>query len=213
MTRTSAGAAWLAWSSPRSRSVPVRRPRGPPRQLLARPAPAPVSPRVGIALFLAGSPAQLLDSLADLTSLPAPAGVVAAAAPGAPARAGLLATVPAAGLCRVPLRPVLAASTAPGLTAGLTSSGFFGGGAFFAGADIITRMAAASASTLRRRSPRSAARAASSSALTLAATAALARSSTSVLARASALLAAAWVRAAAMLLDSGSPAWPSAGLG
>ena len=56
-----------------------RFPRGALRQLVERPAPAPVSPRVLISFFLAGSPAQLLDSFADLTSLPFPAGAVVAA--------------------------------------------------------------------------------------------------------------------------------------
>ena len=39
---------------------------------LLRPMPPVASPRVGMAFFLAGSPAQLDDSLADFTSLPAP---------------------------------------------------------------------------------------------------------------------------------------------
>ena len=204
ITRTSVGADCMAWSS-RSRSLPDRRPRGPPRQLPPRPAPAPVSPRVGMAFFLAGSPAQLLDSLADLTSLPAPAGALVPGAPGAPGRAGLATVVPAAGLCNVPLSPVLAASTAPGLTTGLTSSGFFGGGAgFLAGADIMSRIAAASASAFRRRSPRSAARATSSSARALAAAAALARSTSWDLTTASALAAASCALAAALSEAS----WP-----
>ena len=136
-----------------SRSLVPRRLRGPARQLPARPAPAPVSPRVGIAFFLAGSPAQLLDSLADFTSLPVPLPELPVFA--APGLAGLAGTVPAAGLCKVPLIPALAAS-------GFNSSGFFRTGAFLAGADIMTRIAAASASALRLRSPRSMARSASS---------------------------------------------------
>ena len=151
------------WSS-RSRSLLPRRPRGPARQLVERPAPAPVSPRVGIPFFLAGSPAQLLESLADLTSLPAPPGAVpVVAAP--PGRAGLASVEPAAGLCSVPF---FAASAAALAAAGVAISTFFGGGgAFLAGADIIKRMAAASASALRLRSPKSTARAASSAACTL----------------------------------------------
>jgi len=90
--------------------------------------------------FLAGSPAQLLESLADLTSLPAAVVVVAAPALS-PGLAPVFATVlPAAGLCKVPL---------------ITGSGFFATITGFAGADIMLRIAAASASALRRRSPKS----------------------------------------------------------
>ena len=150
--RTSTGAACAWWSPPRSRSPPRRPPppRAPPRQALPRPAPA-VSPRVGMPFFLAGSPAQLEDSLADLTSLPAPAAGAAAAvpavrAPGAPT-----------GLCKVPFF----ASPVTARGAGLGSSGFLATSTL-AGVDIMERIAAASASALRRRSPRSVARAASS---------------------------------------------------
>ena len=69
--RASTGAACTRSSWP-PRSLP-RRPRGPPRQL-PRPTPPLASPRVLISFFLAVSPAQLDESLADLTSLPAPAG-------------------------------------------------------------------------------------------------------------------------------------------
>src|SRR6218665_3174877 len=82
MMRVSAGAACRC-SSRGSRLSP-RRPRGPPRQLL-RPTPPLLSPRVLISFFFAGSPAQLEDSLADLTSLPAPRAPAAAPARAAPA--------------------------------------------------------------------------------------------------------------------------------
>jgi hypothetical protein len=154
-----------AWSS-RSRSLP-RRPRGPPRQLL-RPTPPEASPRVLISFFLAGSPAQLDDSLADLTSLPAPAPparwcAAARRAAGAGADGRLVQRALDAGL-----------AASPGLATGLGSSGFLATSTFL-GVDIIERMAAASASALRRRSPRSAARAASSSARALDSAAAFSR--------------------------------------
>ena len=158
MMRASTGAATLWWSS---RSCP-RLPRGPARQFVERPAPAPVSPRVLISFFLAVSPAQLLESLADFTSLPAPAA-------GAPPGLAALATVlPAAGLCKVPLTAVLASAS------GLASSGFLATTTFL-GVDIIMRMAEASASALRRRSLKSTARAASSSEAAFEAAAAWAR--------------------------------------
>ena len=146
--RASTGAA-CTWSS-RSRSPP-RLPRGPLRQLVERPAPAPVSPRVLSSFFFAGSPAQLLDNLDDLTSLPAPGAPAAPVAPGF-----ALATVePAAGLCNVPLMAALGSTTA------LTTSGFLAVTTLL-GVDIIERIAAASSSALRRRVPRSTARAVSS---------------------------------------------------
>src|SRR5450830_484528 len=116
ITRAAAGAC-CCWSSRLSRSLP-RRPRGPLRQLL-RPTPPLLSPRVLISFFLAGSPAQLEDSLADLTSLlpPGPAAGAGALAVRVPAPAP---GVPA-GLCRVPLTPALAS---PGLATGFGSSGF-----------------------------------------------------------------------------------------
>src|SRR3954464_8944830 len=107
-----------------------------------------------MAFFLDGSPAQLEDSLADLTSLPAP-GAAGAEAPGR--------GVPAAGLCSVPLAAGLAS---PGLATGLASSGFLATSTFL-GAAIMARIASASANALRRRSSRSLARAASSSARAL----------------------------------------------
>src|ERR1035437_8894877 len=128
--------------------------------------------------FLAGSPAQLLESLADLTSLPTPAVAPAPAVPDPAdlgAFTGFVEAAPAAGLCSVPLILALAAS-APDLPADLISSGFLGGTAFLAGEDIIKRMAAASDSALRLRSPRSAARTTSSASRTAEETAAASRS-------------------------------------
>ena len=151
-TRASTGAADTA--SSRSRSLP-RRFLGPPRQLL-RPTPPLVSPRVGMAFFLAGSPAQLEDSLADLTSLLA----LGADAPGAAAGLGA-ALVPAegvfAGLCKVPLVAALASTLGSSFLATST----------FLGALIMARIASASAIALLRRSFKSKARAASSSDLSL----------------------------------------------
>src|SRR5450759_198985 len=100
-----------------------RFPRGPARQLPPRPIPsAPVAPRVGMPFFFAGSPAQLLESLADLTSLPVPTGAPAPVVPGVPGLTGLAGAAPAAGLCNVPLMPALTASAVPGLVTGLVLS-------------------------------------------------------------------------------------------
>src|SRR4051812_15938436 len=76
-TRCSVGAD--CWWSSRSRWS-LRPPRGPPRHEL-RPTPPDESPRVLISFFLVGSLAQLEDSLADFTSLPAPGAAGAAGAP------------------------------------------------------------------------------------------------------------------------------------
>jgi hypothetical protein len=160
ITRCSTGAACTC--SSRS-SRPPRRPRGPPRHEL-RPTPPVASPRVGMAFFLVGSLAQLEESLADLTSLPPP-GAAGAAVPG---------RVVVAGLCSVPLAAGLPAS--PGFATGFASSGFLATSTFF-GADIIERMAAASASAFLRRSARSTARAASSSARAFDSASAFARAS------------------------------------
>ena len=188
-TRTSVGAA--STISSRDLSLP-RLPRAPLRQLVLRPAPAPVSPRVGSAFFLAGSPAQLLDSLADLTSLPATPPAGAATVPGAPGLAGALATVlPVAGLCKVPL---IAAFGGSGFLATITG---------LAGADIIMRIAAASASALRLRSPKSTARAVSASAMAFESATALAAAATLTSAACVALAAAcSTARAAACVCSS-----------
>ena len=144
-----------AWKLPLPESRPSRsprRPRGPLRQLVERPAGL-VSPRVLISFFLATSSFQVDDRLADLTSFFPPGAAAAGAGAAATAgRAPLAGAAVPAGLCKVPFSAGLASTT--------TGSGFLATSTFF-GADIISRMAAASASALRRRSWRSFALAAS----------------------------------------------------
>jgi hypothetical protein len=116
-------------------------PRGPPRQLL-RPTPPLLSPRVLNSFFLgrvtrpAGGQLGRLDFFAS----------------GGTGRCWRTRTrgtpVPTAGLCSVPF---LASAPAAGLATGLGSSGFLATMTAFLGVDIMERMAAASASALRRR--------------------------------------------------------------
>jgi len=117
---------------------PSRSPRRPAAPRGARqPGRAAVSVRpLSAARFLAASSAQLEESFSDLTCFFSPG--LAAAAAGAPAAV--------LGLWMVPLMASL-----PG-SAGLGSSGFLATSTL-RGADIMARMAAASASAaLRRRS-------------------------------------------------------------
>src|SRR6218665_48313 len=118
MMRVSAGAACRC--SSRLSGLSPRPPRGPPRQLL-RPTPPLLSPRVLISFFFAGSPAQLEDSLADLTSLPAPGAPAAAPARAAPAA---VRGAPTAGLGSVPF--FASPAGAAGVGGGLGCGGGFG---------------------------------------------------------------------------------------